>query len=153
MKTKKNASGALMSIKDFSQASGVEQSTLRYWDSLGLFSPAVRDEHSRYRYYSSQQVASASFIKVLSNLKIPLKVMLELKDKRTPESVLQILEHRQVTLCAELNQLSEAIATTHTLCDNIRRGIAAPDPGTGAAETMEAIKAFAEAERHKALRA
>jgi len=53
---------ALLSIKEFAEASGLEQSTLRYWDDIGLFSPAHRNPDTSYRYYSPEQIILVNFM-------------------------------------------------------------------------------------------
>jgi len=34
----------LLPIRDFSELTGIKESTLRYWDRIGLFQPAMRHE-------------------------------------------------------------------------------------------------------------
>jgi len=117
--------------------SGVEQSTLRYWDSIGLFRPARRDEGNKYRYYTLDQIFLVNFIQVLSSLNIPLKVIAKLNENRTPEAVLELMEQQENILDIRLSQLQEAYSTIHTLRDTIRQGIAAPEPGAVALQSLE----------------
>jgi len=118
---------SLMSIKQFSEICGLEQSTLRYWDDIGLFRPAYRNAENSYRYYAPEQVVQVNFIKVLSNLNIPLKVIANVGEKRTPETILKLMEQQESRLDTELNRLHEAYSTIHTLRNTIQQGINAPD--------------------------
>jgi len=64
-----------LTIKEFSELSGIDASTLRYWDEIGLFSPAHRNTENNYRYYAPTQIIAINFITVLSRLNIPLKTI------------------------------------------------------------------------------
>ena len=119
---------SLLSIKDFSEMSGLEQSTLRYWDDIGLFSPAHRNPDNSYRYYSPEQIVLVNFIKVLSSLHIPLKVIAKVSENRTPEDILKLMEQQETILDKEITRLHEAHSTIHTLRDVIRQGLEVQDP-------------------------
>ena len=79
-------------IQEYSQITGVETSTLRYWDDIGLFSPAMRNPDNNYRYYSLSQITSLNFITVLSDLEIPLKTIADLRKARDPQKLARILD-------------------------------------------------------------
>ena len=117
----------LLSIKRFSEMSGLEQSTLRYWDEIGLFRPAYRNTENGYRYYSPEQVIMINFIKVLSNLHVPLKTIAEISKHRSPETVLRLLDQQEVILDEQLNRLYTSYSTIHTLRDLIRQGLDVTD--------------------------
>ncbi len=44
-----------MSVSDFANIARTNSDTLRYYDNIGLLSPAVRGEN-KYRYYSLKQL-------------------------------------------------------------------------------------------------
>jgi len=129
----------LMSIKEFSEMSSVEQSTLRYWDEIGLFCPAQRGDCNSYRYYSPDQLITINFIKVLSSLNIPLKVILEISKNRTPENILHLMEQQERILDAELNRLHRAYSTIHTLREHIKPGLNLPDINHISVQALEAM--------------
>ncbi len=83
-----------LSVNEFSKLSGIERTTLRYWDEIGLFSPARRDPDNNYRYYSPYQIISVNFVSVLSDFNIPLKTIATERDKRTPESIVSLIERQ-----------------------------------------------------------
>ena len=78
----------LLPIKEFSEMCGVTVSTLRYWDELGLLSPARRNGDTRYRYYSPNQVMTAGLLESLVKLDIPLKTFAEAYRETAPECFL-----------------------------------------------------------------
>jgi DNA-binding transcriptional MerR regulator len=111
-----------LSIQEFSKLSGIESSTLRYWDEIGLFSPAKRDPENNYRYYSSQQIISVNFIKVLSRIGVPLKTIGEMTDNRTPESILALIEQQEKRLDMEILRLRQTYSVMNTRKDLINFG-------------------------------
>ena len=82
------------SVKEFSKLTGIETSTLRFWDDIGLFSPAKRDPENNYRYYSLAQITTVNFVSTLSNLNIPLKDIAKLRKDREPENLMRLLEQK-----------------------------------------------------------
>ena len=119
---------SLISIKEFSEISGIKQSTLRYWDDIGLFRPALRDAQNSYRYYSPDQIMMASFLRMLSSLRTPLKVMENICQNRSPENILKLMHQQEIVLEAELRRLHEAYANIRTLCDAVRQGLSVTNP-------------------------
>jgi DNA-binding transcriptional MerR regulator len=85
----------IISIQEFSKLSGIEASTLRYWDELGLFSPLERNPENNYRYYSTAQLLALNFVTVLSDLAIPLKTIAQLRKDRDPEKLMDLLERQE----------------------------------------------------------
>jgi len=127
MPKKQKSAKSLLTIKEFSEMSGLEQSTLRYWDEIGLFSPARRNMDTGYRYYSPEQVILVTFIKVLSSLNVPLKMIAQVSENRSPETILKLMEQQEAILDAQLNHLHASYSTIHTLRGVIKQGIDVPD--------------------------
>ena len=73
----------LLSIKAFAKYTGAKQSTLRFYDEIGLLSPSERGEENNYRYYRPSQSMTLSFINVLIELGVPLADIKEMSDGRT----------------------------------------------------------------------
>lgn len=111
------------SVNEFSKVSGVEASTLRYWDSIGLFSPVKRDPENNYRYYSLAQITTLNFVATCRDIGIPLETIAELRKKRDPESFLKLLERKERELDMELRKLQERSSVIHTKQVFIRHGL------------------------------
>lgn len=112
-----------LSVKEFSKFSGIEQTTLRYWDDIGLFSPAKRDPENNYRYYSPQQIIAVNFISVLSGLNIPLKTISELERERTPEKIVELIDAQEKILDMEMRRIREAYSIIHMRRELINYGL------------------------------
>ncbi|MCL2332568.1 MAG: MerR family transcriptional regulator [Actinomycetia bacterium] len=111
-----------LSIKEFSKLSGIEVTTLRYWDDIGLFSPERRDPNNDYRYYSPWQIIAVNFVTVLRNLGIPLKMIREIEKTRSPENIMDLIEHQEHLLDKEIRRLLEAHSVIRTRRELIRLG-------------------------------
>ena len=111
-----------LSVKEFSKMSGIEQTTLRYWDDIGLFSPAKRDPENNYRYYTPDQIITVNFITVLSSLNIPLKVIGETESSRNPEKIMRLIEQREKQIDMELRKLRESYSIIHKRWEMIKYG-------------------------------
>jgi len=117
---------ALFSIKDFSDFTGVTQSTLRYYDEIGLLPPASRRENN-YRYYTPFQIIKLSYINVLIDLGVPLSVIKDMDIKRTPESIIELLTQQESKLDQKLNEIRLSYSIIHTYRRNIQQGLTVHD--------------------------
>jgi DNA-binding transcriptional MerR regulator len=114
----------LLSIKDFSKLTGIQQSALRYYDKIGLFSPAARGDNN-YRFYTPVQLFMLKFINVLAELGIPLTKIKDLIDKRTPENVIDLLGHHVMKLDSQMHRLRISYSIIHAFRNNIQKGLLA----------------------------
>ena len=114
---------SMLSIKEFSEFTALPESTLRYYDRIGLLQPVLRGEN-RYRYYSPMQTITVEFIKVLIKIGVSLPIIKEMSKKRTPQSILSILTAQESKLNMQLREVQTAYSIIHTYRCNIHSGIA-----------------------------
>jgi DNA-binding transcriptional MerR regulator len=114
----------MLSIKEFADFTEISESTLRYYDKIGLLSPSYRGEN-RYRYYLPNQLITVNFIKVLIKLGVPLTVIKDMHKDRTPEAILTLLAQQESKLDKRLFELQTAYSIIHTYRDNIQTGLLA----------------------------
>ena len=114
-----------LSIQEFSKIAGIEASTLRYWDDIGIFSPLMRDPENNYRHYSTAQLLALNFVTSLSSLDIPLKKISELRDERDPESFLVLLQTLEKEMDMEMRNLRERYSIVHARRELINIGLKA----------------------------
>ncbi|MCL1847727.1 MAG: MerR family transcriptional regulator [Coriobacteriia bacterium] len=112
-----------LTIKEFSKLSGIETTTLRYWDDIGIFSPAKRDPGNNYRRYAPEQLIAANFITVMSSLNVPLKTIARVEDERDPEMIMEMIEQQEKALDREMNRLRECYSIIHTRRELINYGL------------------------------
>ena len=111
-----------LSIQEFSKISGIEASTLRYWDEIGLFSPLMRNPENNYRYYSTVQLLALNFVTTLSELEIPLKTIAELREERTPDNLLDLLEKQEKAMDMQMRALRRRYSIIHARRELINIG-------------------------------
>ena len=121
----------LFSIKDFAEFSGTNQSTLRYYDDIGLLHPASRGSENNYRYYTPLQLQTIKFINILVNLGIPLATVGEMIKNRTPENMIDLLSRQETILDKKLFELQASYSIIHTFRKNIQNGLAGRAGATG----------------------
>lgn len=74
----------LLSIGELSKVTGVHIKALRYYDALGILTPAFVAPDSGYRYYSFYQKAIVDAIQFCVELNIPLKQFSEYTNNTAP---------------------------------------------------------------------
>jgi len=116
-----------LSIQEFSSISGVEASTLRYWDEIGLFQPIRRNPENNYRYYSLAQLIALNFVTVLSSLEFPLKTIGDLRKERDPDKLLQLLEKQERQMDMEMRDLHQRYSIIHARREMINYGVKVDD--------------------------
>jgi len=116
----------LLSIKDFSSLTGIKQSTLRYYDDLGLFSPAQRGENG-YRYYTPQQMITINSINLLHELDMPIRRISDIQSRRTPELMFEVLNDKEESLESELLRLERSYNVVRTLKRMIQIGLSSDE--------------------------
>ncbi|MCL1895116.1 MAG: MerR family transcriptional regulator [Clostridiales bacterium] len=116
----------MLSIKDFSRLTGIKQSTLRYYDDLGLFSPIIRGSNG-YRYYSPQQITTINSINLLHELDMPIRKVSDIQNHRTPELMFKVLSEKEEVLEAELTKLERSYNVVRTLKRMIQIGLASDE--------------------------
>jgi len=78
-------------VNDFAKIARTTKATLLHYDAIGLFSPLLRDEDNKYRYYAIGQLADVNMIRTLQAFGMSLPEIKKLKDSRTPELANEML--------------------------------------------------------------
>jgi len=112
-----------LSIQEFAKTANLCSSKLRYWNEIGLFSPKSRDPDNNFRRYSSAQLLELNFIKTLSYLDVPLKQIAKLRDERSPEELLLILDRLEKKMDMEMHDLRQRYSVIHARRELIHLGL------------------------------
>ena len=86
---------------------GVTTQTLRYYDKIGLLSPAYCDENTGYRYYVYKQFHYIDRIKYLQGFGMQLKDIKEIIHSGRVDCLLPYLEQKKQEAMAELEELKK----------------------------------------------
>lgn len=97
----------LYPIGEVAELNNISIQTLRYYDKIGLFTPAFIDPVSNYRYYHEKQFFYLDIIKYLKYIDTPLS---RIKELITQDAVqmLPFLEEQAHTIDKKIKQLNEA---------------------------------------------
>ncbi len=66
-----------LTIGKVSNITNISERRLRYYDQLGLCSPAYRDPNTGYRYYTSGQIPRLKWISYMRSLDMPVQIIAE----------------------------------------------------------------------------
>ena len=117
----------LLTIGDFSRMTFLTVKALRHYHDVGLLAPARIDEHSGYRFYRPEQVATARLIRRLRDLDLPVddvRTVLAAEDEET----------RNAVIVAHLDRMSRQLQQTQDTVDSLRRML------SGAPDRLEVVR-------------
>ena len=114
--------GGLLSIGELAKFARISRTALIYYDNMGLMSPVKRGDNN-YRYYSPHQVTMTNLISTLQELEIPLKEIISLTNKRTPEKIISILSEQSKHIDGQIEKLLRAQKLLLALKDIIEDGL------------------------------
>ena len=107
-------------IKEIADLAGVTTRTLRYYDEIGLLSPADTGENG-YRYYDQDSLLRLQQILFFRELDVPLKDI-QLIMFRPDFNLLQALENHRLSLEHKVSRLDRLIATIDQTISTIKGG-------------------------------
>ena len=93
-------------IGEMARYSGIPAKTLRYYDEIGLFSPAFREPNSDYRYYLRRQLEHALLLQSLKALGMSLKDIKKEFDNMSSRRYAELLQIRADDINREIAALS-----------------------------------------------
>ncbi|WP_195282790.1 MerR family transcriptional regulator [Harryflintia acetispora] len=90
---------------ELSDMLGISKQTVLYYDRIGLFSPAGRDEKG-YRYYTIPQVDELDTVLSFRNMGVPLGELRDYLREKSPQRCLDLLGEHLGRIDTELQRLS-----------------------------------------------
>ena len=112
----------LLSIGELSQITGVHIKALRYYDSIGILTPASVDPDSGYRYYTFYQKAIVDAIQFCVELDIPLKYFNDFTNEAEPWICYKELVDKGTELVEEkMRVMQERLAHLKAMQSEIER--------------------------------
>jgi effector-binding domain-containing protein len=97
-------------IGRFSLITRLSQKALRLYDERGLLVPKEKDSFTRYRYYTSSQIARGVSIKTLCELGFPLteiETLLLAKENNDTGTIRALFSKRMTEIRSEVSRLQE----------------------------------------------
>ena len=98
-----------LSIGEMATLHGIGVKTLRYYDEIGLFSPASVHPETGYRFYSVEQFELLNMIKHLKSLGIPLKEIRNHVQQRSLEDFILLLKKEKQATKEKIQELTSSL--------------------------------------------
>lgn len=111
-------------IGAFKKLTGLSEGTLRYYEKIGLISPA-RDDANDYRCYDEYDFLKLVQIKQFNGFEIPLTELLENERIDAPEAMHGLLESQKTIIENRIKELYDRLARIQlhqTFFEKIRNG-------------------------------
>lgn len=114
--------GTTYTIGRFADLSGVTAKTLRFYERIGLLTPASVDARTRYRRYAPEQLPQLAAILALRELGIPLAEVKPLVRRRGDASARRsVLERAREELAAALERSRSSLAWVEAGLEDLAR--------------------------------
>lgn len=98
-------------ISEFSKISRVPTKTLRYYDEIGLFSPAQVDQWTGYRSYAAEQLPRLNRILALKDMGLTLaEIACLLDEELSPEELRGMFRLKQAEMAREVADAQARLA-------------------------------------------
>ena len=100
------------SIGEAAKLAGMTAETLRHYDRIGLVCPHKKDEWTKYRYYTEDEIVRLNTVRALRCMDLPLdeiKTVLELNDFQKIVEFLESAEQKADEKIAELQSVKARI--------------------------------------------
>lgn len=110
---------------EFARICGVKKQTLFHYDEIGIFRPAITGENG-YRYYSYTQIETFQVLMALRDLNVPLKLIKEHMEHRSPQALMNLLEAQRAEVDEMIHKLQWAKKFIDTKIELTREGLHAP---------------------------
>ncbi len=109
----------LLSIGEVSKMKHVSVKSLRYYETLGILTPAYVSKSSGYRYYSMNQMIDIDIILSCIELSIPLKSLTEYINPNGSLDLRSLLEQGHEIAIQRIHQSQAALARIKSAMDEI----------------------------------
>ena len=105
-------------IGEFSILQNVTIKTLRYYDEIGLFKPAVTDSYTGYRYYSDQQMKDFQRISYYKDLGFSLEEIKKMRESSHPDDY---LANKRNQLISEIQEKERQLQQINHMIEKPKR--------------------------------
>jgi DNA-binding transcriptional MerR regulator len=117
-----------LKVGEFSRLCQVPVKTLRYYDEIGLFTPAEIDRFTSYRYYTLDQLPRIHRIMALKELGLSLDEITQLLEEHlTPDEIHDLFLHKQKEVQKHIDEELERLSLVKFHLRQIERESTLPE--------------------------
>lgn len=115
--------GDKYSIGEVEKICNISTKTLRYYDTIKLVVPKFRDEGTKYRYYSKDQMLTLCIIRKLKIFGFTLKEIQQIVKDNKAETLKKNIEHKLWEMNNEINIIQERYSDGHAFLQRLKKGV------------------------------
>jgi len=131
--------GGKFSIREVSEICNIPSKTLRYYDEIALVVPEFRDESSRYRYYSKDQIITLCIIRKLRKMGFGLKAIQSIICGNTATDLESNIETKLEELEEEIRSLERTYYSMKAFKERLKTGVGLLDEKAAFEVSIETI--------------
>lgn len=117
-----------LSIGKVAKLKNVSIKSLRYYDEIGIFKPALTDHTTGYRYYKEEQLYLLDAISLCIELGIPLKSMSDYCDKNGKPDLQKLLGHAKTLAEQKIRSMYISLETLQNTINALEHHANIPVP-------------------------
>lgn len=111
------------SIGEVAEICNIPIKTLRYYDEIKLVVPNFRDNVSKYRYYSKDQMVTLCIVRKLRIMGFGLKEINDIVLGNKADNLEKSIDHKLIEIYEEINSLQDKYAEGHAFLQRLKTGV------------------------------
>ncbi|PRR79164.1 Multidrug-efflux transporter 1 regulator [Clostridium liquoris] len=115
--------GDKYSIGEVEEICNIPRKTLRYYDSIKLVVPKFRDEETKYRYYSKDQMVTLCIIRKLKMFGFTLEQIQHIVNDNKTETLKESIECKLLEIHNEINNLQKIYSDAYAFWERLKEGV------------------------------
>lgn len=111
---------SIYTIGEASVVTGLSRKTLRYYDSIKLVVPAMRNPENNYRSYTKEQIITLCTVRRLRNMECSLEEIRQIIEEDNIETTLNLVESRMEKIREEIHYREKILHNSSEFIDRLR---------------------------------
>lgn len=111
---------SVYTIGEASVVTGLSRKTLRYYDSIKLVVPAMRNPENNYRSYTKEQIIILCMVRRLRSMECSLEEIRQIIEEDNIETTLHLVEARMEKIREEIRYRENILHNSNEFIDRLR---------------------------------
>ena len=114
----------LYTIGETAVVTGLSTKTIRYYDSIGLVTPEIKNPTNNYRYYTNEQVVCLCMVKRMRRMNCSIEEIQKAVQAGDIETLLQQIKNRMVILQQEIDARRDILQNSCEFVNRLEQAVA-----------------------------
>lgn len=133
----------LFTIGEVAKIKQIHPKSLRYYESIGILTPAKIDPETKYRYYTQQQLDLVGLIQLCVDLDIPLKLLKQFSDETGNKIELaQLFAYSKTAAEVKIKKLQQSLAYLDSFEQELQQNQSLPPTAEQFSQKQEQQKQY-----------